>query len=47
MANKLTKKQLIDLEAQIDILNNEVGLKEETIKEIKYKIAIYFKDSPE
>jgi len=47
LENKLTKKQLIALEKQIEILNNEVGLKEETMKEIKYKITIHFKDAPE
>jgi hypothetical protein len=42
----LTKKQLIALNKQIEILNNEVGLKKETMQEIKCKITIHFKDAP-
>mgnify|MGYP003151620566 CR=1 FL=1 len=47
MKNKLTKNQLIALEKQVERLNNEVGLNEKTMQEIRYKITIHFKDAPE
>jgi hypothetical protein len=48
MANKkLTKTELLCLEKYVENLDKEVGLKPETLKEIKYKITIHYRNAPD
>ena len=42
---KLTVSELLELEKSVERLHEQFGLGEETLEEIKYKIALVFKDA--
>ena len=43
--DKLTKTELLELEAYIDTLHENYGLSQTTLTEVKYKITLLYKDA--